>query len=194
MTSTVRLSRTSAPLSEPARLAQRAGGLPLSARSNVKRTASALNGVPSWNLTFGRSLKRTRVGDMTSYDVASAGLTCIFSSSVSSPSSMLKYPQAPGAVVSRLGSSDTGSVGRTIVSVPPRFWAPADGTSETISARTSRPSSRRERMGGLLVFRREQLGGERGRRVERVQGAVALAHERGDGELVGVAVGIEGGQ
>src|ERR1700682_634431 len=74
-TSTVRLSTTSAPLSEPARLAQRAGGLPFSARSKVNFTASALNGVPSWNLTPGRSLKRTFVGDMTSYDVASAGLT-----------------------------------------------------------------------------------------------------------------------
>ena len=89
-TSTVRLSTTSAPLSEPARLAQRAGGLPFSARSKVNFTASALNGVPSWNFTPGRSLKRTFVGDMTSYDVASAGLTSILSSSVSSPSSMLK--------------------------------------------------------------------------------------------------------
>jgi hypothetical protein len=89
-TSTVRSSTTSAPSSEPARLAQRAGGLPRSARSNVNFTAAALKGVPSWNLTPGRSLKRTLVGDMTSYDVASAGLTCIFSSRVRSPSSMLK--------------------------------------------------------------------------------------------------------
>jgi hypothetical protein len=72
------------------RLAHRAGGLPLRARSNVNFTAAALNGVPSWNFTPGRSLNRTFVGDMTSYEVASAGFTCIFSSSVSSPSSMLK--------------------------------------------------------------------------------------------------------
>ena len=65
-TSTVRLSTTSAWLKEPARLAQRAGGVPLSARSNVNFTASALNGVPSWNFTPERSLKRTFVGDMTS--------------------------------------------------------------------------------------------------------------------------------
>ena len=65
-TSTVRLSTTSAWLSEPARLAQRAGGVPLSARSNVNFTASALNGVPSWNFTPERSLKRTFVGDMIS--------------------------------------------------------------------------------------------------------------------------------
>ena len=64
--STVRSSTTSASLSEPARLAQRAGGLPLSARSNVNFTAAALNGVPSWNFTLGRSLKRTLVGDITS--------------------------------------------------------------------------------------------------------------------------------
>ena len=38
---------------------------------------------------------------------------------------MLKYTHAPGAVVSRFGSSETGSVGRTMVSVPPRFWASA---------------------------------------------------------------------
>src|SRR5207247_1151292 len=43
-------------------------------------------------------------------------------------SSMLKYTQAPGAVVSSCGSSDTGSVGRTMVSVPPRFCASAGAT------------------------------------------------------------------
>jgi hypothetical protein len=59
-----------------------------------------LNGVPSWNLTPGRSLKRTRVGDITSHDVASDGRSCIFSSMVTSGSSMLKYTHAPGAVVS----------------------------------------------------------------------------------------------
>src|SRR4030095_15864822 len=96
-TSTVRSSTTSAPSREPARLAQRAGGVPLSARSNVNFTAAALNGVPSWNFTPGRSLKRTLVGDITSYEVASAGLTCILSSSVKSPSSMLKENQGPGA-------------------------------------------------------------------------------------------------
>ena len=89
-TSTVWSSTTSAPSSEPARLAQRAGGLPRSARSNVNFTAAALKGVPSWNFTPRRSLKRTLVGDITSYDVASSGLTCILSSSVKSPSSMLK--------------------------------------------------------------------------------------------------------
>ena len=90
MTSTVWSSTTSAPSSEPARLAQRAGGLPLSARSNVNFTAAALNGVPSWNFTPERSLNRTRVGDITSYEVASRGRTCILSSRVSKPSSMLK--------------------------------------------------------------------------------------------------------
>ena len=39
---------------------------------------------------------------------------CILSSMVSSGSSMLKYTHAPGAVVSSWGSSDTGSVGRTM--------------------------------------------------------------------------------
>ena len=53
-------------------------------------TAAALKGVPSWNFTPGRSLKRTLVGESTSYEVASTGLICIVSSSVSSPSSRLK--------------------------------------------------------------------------------------------------------
>ena len=64
--STVRSSTTSAPAMGPARLAHRAGGLLLNARSNVNLTAAALNGVPSWNFTFGRSLKRTLVGLITS--------------------------------------------------------------------------------------------------------------------------------
>src|SRR5258706_815947 len=42
-TSTVRSSTTSAWLSEPARLAQRAGGGPLTARSYVNFNAAALN-------------------------------------------------------------------------------------------------------------------------------------------------------
>src|SRR5206468_12990013 len=62
-TSTVRLSTTSEWLREPARLAQRAGGVPLSARSNVNFTPSALNGVRSWNVTPGQSLTRTFVCD-----------------------------------------------------------------------------------------------------------------------------------
>src|SRR5262249_37348282 len=53
---------------------------------------------------------------------------------VRSGSSMLKYTHAPGAVVSSCGSSETGSVGRTMVSVPPRFCASA-GTAPTSSAR-----------------------------------------------------------
>src|SRR2546428_10947416 len=65
-TSTVRLSTTSAWLSEPARLAQRAGRGPLSARAEGNFTAPALNGVPSWNFTPERSVKRPFVGGMTS--------------------------------------------------------------------------------------------------------------------------------
>ncbi len=109
----------------------------------MNRTASALNGVPSWNFTFGRSLKRTLVGDITSYEVASEGLTCIFSSRVSRPSSMLKYTQAPGAVVSRLGSSETGSVGRTMVRVPPRFCAAASPARAPSSRTAARPATMR---------------------------------------------------
>ncbi len=66
VTSTVRSSTTSAPASGPTRLAHRAGGVPRRARSKVNFTAAALSGVPSWNLTPGRSLKRTLVGDITS--------------------------------------------------------------------------------------------------------------------------------
>ena len=65
-TSTVRSSTTSAPAIGPARLAHRAGGSLLNARSNVNLTAAALKGVPSWNFTLGRSLKRTLVGVITS--------------------------------------------------------------------------------------------------------------------------------
>src|SRR6267142_178780 len=202
-TSTVRSSTTSAPSSEPARLAQRAGGVPRSARSNVNFTAAALKGVPSWNFTAGRSLKRTFVGDMTSYDVASAGLTCILSSSVRSPSSMLKYTQAPGAVVSRFGSSETGSVGRTIVRVPPRFCASAAGTSAAASPSTRHPISNRERRVGRMrwllslesrVSRRsltQEVVGRRGGGVERVNRTVALANERRPHELERVGIGIE---
>ena len=64
--STVRSSTTSAPAIGPARLAQRAGGVLLNARSNVNLTAAALKGVPSWNFTPDRSLKRTLVGFITS--------------------------------------------------------------------------------------------------------------------------------
>jgi len=52
----------------------------LSARSSVNFTAAASSGVPSWNRTPGRSLKRTRVGEITSHDVASFGWSSSFSS------------------------------------------------------------------------------------------------------------------
>src|SRR5437867_6568263 len=126
---------------------------------------------------------------MTSYDVASSGLTCILSSSVSSPSSMLKYTQAPGAVVSRFGSSETGSVGRTIVSVPPRFWASTEGTSIAARPSTESPTSSREVRMGSAPF--EQIVGGRDGRVEGVHRAVALAYQRGARELVLVAVGVQ---
>src|SRR2546429_6972367 len=51
MTSTVRLSTTSAWLTEPARLAHRAGGEPFSPGPNVNFTASHVNGQPSRNFT-----------------------------------------------------------------------------------------------------------------------------------------------
>src|SRR5258708_15662184 len=73
-TSTVRLSTTSAPLSEPARLAQRAGGLPFSARSKVNFTVSALNGVASWDFTPGGRLERDFVGGLTLFAAACARL------------------------------------------------------------------------------------------------------------------------
>src|SRR5205823_10700578 len=59
----------------------------------------------------------------------------------------------PGAVVSRFGSSETGSVGRTIVSVPPRFCASADATSAGMRASANSPISGR-RMDGLLYMSR----------------------------------------
>src|SRR5215510_7098138 len=72
---------------------------------------------------------------------------------VRSGSSMLKYTQAPGAVVSSCGSKDTGSVGRTIVSVPPRFWASAGAnaprtTVPAMAAASMTPRARRARFMG----------------------------------------------
>ena len=43
-------------------------------RSYEKMTSSALNGVPSWNLTFWRRLKRHTVGAVCFHDVASSGI------------------------------------------------------------------------------------------------------------------------
>src|SRR5215471_11633861 len=76
---------------------------------------------------------------------------------VRSGSSMLKYTQAPGAVVSSCGSSETGSVGRTIVSVPPRFWASAGAnaprtTVPAMAAASMTPRARRTRFMGRLSF------------------------------------------
>src|SRR5213593_504755 len=110
---------------------------------------------------------------------------------------MLKYTHAPGAVVSRLGSSETGSVGRTIVSVPPRFWASAEGTSAATRPSTSSPINSREgqeRMRLSPVFEGEQIVGGRHRGIERVHDAVELAHEGHARELERVAVGVERGQ
>jgi hypothetical protein len=87
--STVRGSTTSAPAKGPARLAQRAPGFSLKARSMVNLTAWALKGVPSWNLTLGRSVKRSLVGESTCQLVASRGWSLPCSSSTTSGSMML---------------------------------------------------------------------------------------------------------
>src|SRR5881296_4691388 len=92
---------------------------------------------------------------------------------------MLKYTHAPGAVVSRFGSSETGSVGRTIVSVPPRYWASTEGTSSAAKPSTNSPASSREVRMASAPF--EQIVGGRDGRVEGVHGAVALAHARAGG-------------
>src|SRR5215813_826419 len=100
---------------------------------------------------------------------------------------MLKYTHAPGAVVSKFGSSETGSVGRTIVSVPPRFWASTEGTSTAAKPSTSKPASSRVRMGSAPF---EQIVGDRDGRIESVHRTVALAQQRGAREFVLVAVGV----
>src|SRR5881296_1951638 len=74
---------------------------------------------------------------------------------------MLKYTHAPGAVVSRLGSSETGSVGRTIVSVPPRFWASAEGTSAASTPTSSRPIRTLRMIGAPYIRRRGGFAGLR---------------------------------
>ena len=48
------------------------------ARFHEKITSSAVKGVPSWNLTFGRSLKRQVVGLSCVHSVASAGTSSSF--------------------------------------------------------------------------------------------------------------------
>ena len=45
-----------------------------SARSTEKTTSSAVNGAPSWNFTFGRSLKRIVVGFSACHDSGEARL------------------------------------------------------------------------------------------------------------------------
>jgi hypothetical protein len=46
-----------------------------SARWKENTTSSALKGVPSWNFTFGRSLKRIVVAFTFSHDTARHGMT-----------------------------------------------------------------------------------------------------------------------
>ena len=53
------------------------------ARSKLNTTSSAVNGVPSWNLTPGRSLKRHVVGFTVVHDSASAGSSFSFLSRTS---------------------------------------------------------------------------------------------------------------
>ena len=48
------------------------------ARLKVNTTSSAVNGVPSWNLTPGRRSKRQTVGLVCAHLVASAGARPIF--------------------------------------------------------------------------------------------------------------------
>src|SRR3989475_7737462 len=77
-----------------------------------------------------------------------------------------------------------------MVGVPPRFWAPTEGTSSAARPSTNNsPASSREVRMASAPF--EQIVGGRDGRVEGVHGAVALAHERGARELVVVAVGVE---
>jgi hypothetical protein len=47
------------------------------ARLNVNTTSSAVNAVPSWNLTFGRSSNRHTVGLVCVHFVASAGVSAM---------------------------------------------------------------------------------------------------------------------
>src|SRR5215469_15302587 len=101
---------------------------------------------------------------------------------------MLKYTHAPGAVVSSCGSSETGSVGRTIVSVPPRFWAAAGPAAAreapaAMTAASRTESALRNRLIGESPFGASgagevgQLAGEAGGLVQGVEHPVALADQ-----------------
>ena len=48
------------------------------ARSKLKMTSSAVNGVPSWNLTSLRSVNRQTVGAVCFHEVARIGISSSF--------------------------------------------------------------------------------------------------------------------
>ena len=105
---------------------------------------------------------------------------------------MLKYTHAPGAVVSRFGSSETGSVGRTMVRVPPRFWASAGrGGGQRARGRWRRRRSTSRGVSGIASSDLSLWGRRRPSSSAASSAAtsractrtVALAPERGEREL-----------
>src|SRR5688572_21632952 len=87
-------------------------------RSRLYLATSALNGEPSWNLTFSRSLKRHVVSLGVSHDVARAGIGASCGSSVTSVSNIAFIMLREKALVVTSGSSDSASTPSTNVASP----------------------------------------------------------------------------
>src|SRR6266436_2138738 len=78
-------------------------------RSYEKMTSSALNGVPSWNLTLWRRLKRHTVGAVCFHDVASSGMSSSFLPRPTSGSYTLPRRLSCSDSLSECGSIETAS-------------------------------------------------------------------------------------
>ena len=113
----------------------------VSERLRLKATASASNGVPSWNVTPSCSWSTSVWGSGCSHEVASPGTGSSVSGSKFSRrsyngySDMWSYPETP-----EMGSSEDASVGTTTVTSPPGVGSPASGAAVVTSVPASVPS------------------------------------------------------
>ena len=91
-------------------------------RMNVNTTASALNGVPSWNVTPSRSWKvQTSLSGLASQPVANHGTSSVLpGANETSVSKMFEQTLTDSPSVTFAGSSLTASAPRPHTKVPPR--------------------------------------------------------------------------